>query len=161
MLFCYNRGMGELSIRISIERQVLYLEKYGSILRSFPVSTASAGTGTEPMSYKTPLGNFRVAEKVGEGCPEGTIFRSRTPAGIWSKEDLGEQEDDLITSRILWLDGLDEENRNTKDRFIYIHGTNHEEEIGSPASCGCIRMLNADIIEIFDAVEEGTHVIIE
>jgi len=64
-------------------------------------------------------------------------------------------------SRILWLDGLDQDNANTRRRFIYIHGTKHEDEVGSPASRGCVRMRNADIIDLFDLVEEGTAVVIE
>ena len=64
-------------------------------------------------------------------------------------------------SRILWLDGLDEHNANTRGRFIYIHGTKHEDKIGTPASRGCVRMRNADVIDLFDRVEEGTPVVIE
>ena len=64
-------------------------------------------------------------------------------------------------SRILWLDGSDEHNANTRDRYIYIHGTRHEDKIGTPASCGCVRMRNADVIELFDLVDEGTPVVIE
>jgi lipoprotein-anchoring transpeptidase ErfK/SrfK len=64
-------------------------------------------------------------------------------------------------SRILWLDGLDEHNANTRERFIYIHGTKHEDKIGSPASCGCVRMRNADVVELFDLVDHDTQVIIE
>jgi hypothetical protein len=70
------------------------------------------------------------------------------------------QGDDLIMSRILWLDGLDAANANTHARYIYIHGTNHEEKIGEPASHGCIRMKNADIAELFELVEVGTPVVI-
>jgi lipoprotein-anchoring transpeptidase ErfK/SrfK len=69
-------------------------------------------------------------------------------------------EDDLIMSRVLWLDGLEPENANTFDRYIYIHGTNHEESIGQPASHGCVRMRNADVAELFDLVEVGTEVVI-
>jgi lipoprotein-anchoring transpeptidase ErfK/SrfK len=70
-------------------------------------------------------------------------------------------DDDLVMSRILWLDGLEEHNANTRDRYIYIHGTNHEHKIGEPASHGCIRMTNVDVIELFDLVDEQTPVIIE
>jgi lipoprotein-anchoring transpeptidase ErfK/SrfK len=68
------------------------------------------------------------------------------------------ETEDWITSRILWLDGLDADNRNTKGRYIYIHGTKHEDRIGVPDSHGCIRMRNADVIELFDLVQEGTPV---
>lgn len=85
----------------------------------------------------------------------GTIFRGRVPLG--PGDPLPDTED-WITSRILWLDGLDSDNANTKDRFVYIHGTKHEDRIGQPDSHGCIRMRNADVIELFDLVREGTSV---
>jgi len=87
--------------------------------------------------------------------PAGTVFAARIPVG--PDEPLPETED-WITSRILWLEGVDPENANTKQRFIYIHGTKHEDRIGSPDSHGCIRMRNADVIELFDLVQEGTPV---
>ena len=87
--------------------------------------------------------------------PAGTVFKGRKPVRDpvdWSTEP------DLITSRILWLDGLVEENAETRDRYIYIHGTNQEQLIGQAASSGCIRMRNADIIRLFDQVEVGALV---
>ena len=87
--------------------------------------------------------------------PLGTVFKSRRPVKA-TKKML--REDDLVMTRILWLDGLDSGNANTYGRFIYIHGTNHEGQIGEPASHGCIRMRNADVIELFDLVQEGTPV---
>ena len=107
---------------------------------------------------KTPIGRFRVAEKIGSDLPSGTIFRSRVPL---KPDDPRPPTEDLVMSRILWLDGLDEHNANTRERFIYIHGTKHEGKIGSPASCGCIRMRNADVVELFDLVDHDTPVIIE
>ena len=68
--------------------------------------------------------------------------------------------EDFVTTRILWLDGLDEENANTRDRYIYIHGTRHEDGIGTPDSHGCIRMRNADVVELFNLVDETTQVVI-
>ena len=90
--------------------------------------------------------------------PGGTIFRSRVPL---KPDDSLPPTEDLVMSRILWLDGLDEHNANTRDRYIYIHGTRHEDKIGTPASCGCVRMRNADVIELFDLVDEGMPVVIE
>jgi hypothetical protein len=90
--------------------------------------------------------------------PAGTIFQSRVPL---KPSDPFPPTEDLVMSRILWLDGLDEHNANTRERFIYIHGTKHEGKIGSPASCGCIRMRNADVVELFDLVDHNTPVIIE
>ena len=107
---------------------------------------------------KTPTGRFCVAKKIGGDMPSGTIFRSRVP--LTPDEPLP-PTGDLVMSRILWLDGLDEQNANTRDRFIYIHGTKHEDKVGSPHSCGCVRMRNADVIELFDLVDEGTPVVIE
>ena len=107
---------------------------------------------------KTPIGQFRIAEKIGGDSPTGTIFRSRVP--LDPDQPLPHTED-LVMSRILWLDGSDEHNANTRDRYIYIHGTRHEDKIGTPASCGCVRMRNADVIELFDLVDEGTPVVIE
>lgn len=104
---------------------------------------------------KTPLGRFRIAEKIGAGEPSGTIFKSRRPIGSLQKS---KATGDLVVSRILWLDGLEAENANTYKRYIYIHGTNHEDKIGEPASHGCIRMKNVDVVELFDLVEVDTPV---
>ena len=89
--------------------------------------------------------------------PHGTIFRSRVPLG---PEDPLPSTEDLVMSRILWLDGADEHNANTRDRFIYIHGTKHEDKMGIPDSHGCIRMRNADVVELFNLVDETTQVVI-
>jgi lipoprotein-anchoring transpeptidase ErfK/SrfK len=99
-----------------------------------------------------------VAEKIGADMPASTIFQSRVPL---KPDDPLPPTEDLVMSRILWLDGLDEHNANTRERFIYIHGTKHEGKIGGPASCGCIRMRNADVVELFDLVDHDTPVIIE
>jgi lipoprotein-anchoring transpeptidase ErfK/SrfK len=109
----------------------------------------------EEGSRKTPLGRFKIGQKIGHGVPRGTVFRSRVPL---SPGEALPKTEDLITSRILWLEGLEPHNANTKDRFIYIHGTKHEDRIGRPDSHGCIRMRNADVIELFDLVQEGTPV---
>ena len=106
---------------------------------------------------KTPTGRFRIAEKIGGAAPSGTIFQGRVP--LKPGEPLPPTED-LVISRILWLDGLEEHNANTRERFIYIHGTKHEDKIGSPASHGCVRMRNADVIDLFDLVDEDTPVVI-
>src|SRR3954469_15297054 len=142
-------------LEISVRDQSLSLRRGGELVRSYPISTSRFGLGTEEGSKKTPLGRFRIAEKIGAGAPSGTVFRARVP--LTSDDELPETED-LITSRILWLDGIDEENRNTKQRYIYIHGTKHEDRIGRPDSHGCIRMRNADVIELFDIIQEGAQV---
>lgn len=107
---------------------------------------------------KTPTGRFRISERIGAGMPLGTVFKSRRPVKTTEKVL---REEDLVMTRILWLDGLDPANANTHDRYIYIHGTNHEELIGEPASHGCIRMRNADLVELFGQVEVGTPVVIK
>jgi lipoprotein-anchoring transpeptidase ErfK/SrfK len=146
------------SIHISVRDQQLTVKEDETPIRTYPVSTSRFGIGTEQGSLKTPTGRFRVAEKIGGDTPPGTIFQSRVPL---KPEDPRPPTEDLVMSRILWLDGLDEHNANTRERFIYIHGTKHEGKIGSPASCGCIRMRNADVVELFDLVNHDTPVIIE
>ena len=146
------------SIHVSIRDQRLTLTENETSIRSYPVSTSRFGIGTEEGSMKTPIGQFRIAEKIGGDSPAGTIFRSRV--SLDPDQPLPYTED-LVMSRILWLDGSDEHNANTRDRYIYIHGTRHEDKIGTPASCGCVRMRNADVIELFDLVDEGTPVVIE
>ena len=148
---------GRTKIDISIKNQQLTITRDGERLRSFPISSSRFGVGTEEGSNKTPLGNFRIAEKIGHGAAPGTIFKSRT--ALRPDDPLPDTED-FVTSRILWLDGLDTENANTRDRFIYIHGTKHEDRIGTPDSHGCIRMRNTDVIELFDLVDETTQVVI-
>jgi len=146
------------NIHISIRDQRLTLTEGETLVRTYPVSTSRFGIGTEEDSMKTPIGRFRVAEKIGDGLPSDTVFQSRVPL---KADDPLPPTEDLVMSRILWLDGLDEHNANTRDRFIYIHGTKHEDKIGNPASHGCVRMRNADVIELFDLVDEGAPVIIE
>jgi L,D-transpeptidase YbiS len=146
------------NIHISIGDQRLTLMEDETPIRSYPVSTSRFGIGTEEGSMKTPTGRFRVAEKIGGGLPSDSVFQSRMP--LRPGDPLPPTED-LVMSRILWLDGLDEHNANTRDRFIYIHGTKHEDKIGNPASHGCVRMRNEDVVELFDLVDEGAHVTIE
>ena len=146
------------SIHISVRDQQLTVKEDETPIRTYLVSTSRFGIGTEQGSLKTPTGRFRVAEKIGGDTPPGTIFQSRVPL---KPNDPRPPTEDLVMSRILWLDGLDEHNANTRERFIYIHGTKHEGKIGSPASCGCIRMRNADVVELFDLVDHDTPVIIE
>jgi L,D-transpeptidase YbiS len=142
-------------IVIDSRTQLLSLFRGDERVFEASVSTSRFGLGFENGSRKTPTGKFRVDQKIGDGMPVGTVFKGRQPVTTpldWAKEP------DLITSRILWLDGLDEENAQTKDRYIYIHGTNQEQLIGQAASSGCIRMRNADVIRLFDQVEVGALV---
>jgi len=148
----------QATIHISVRAQELTLKRGRKKLATYPVSTSRFGLGSEEGSMKTPTGRFRIEEKIGDGMPLGTVFKSRRPVKA-TKKLL--REEDLIMTRILWLEGLDARNANTHERFIYIHGTNHEEKIGKPASHGCIRMRNADLLELFELVKQGTPVVIK
>jgi L,D-transpeptidase YbiS len=147
----------QLKIDISIGKQRLVVKRRRRVLRTYPISTSRFGTGSEKGSLKTPLGEFRIAEKIGHDAAPGTIFKARAPL---KPGDPLPNTEDLITSRILWLDGMETHNANTRERYIYIHGTKHEDRIGTPDSHGCVRMRNADVIDLFDLVEEGTPVFI-
>ncbi len=149
--------MQKSSILVSIRDQELRLRRGRKIVRRYPVSTSRFGLGTVEGSFKTPLGRFRISDKIGAEMPIGTIFVGRIPL---TEDDPRPRTNDLVLSRILWLDGLETNNANTHDRFIYIHGTRHECKVGQPDSHGCIRMRNADVIELFDLVEAGTPVTI-
>jgi lipoprotein-anchoring transpeptidase ErfK/SrfK len=146
------------TIHVSIGDQRLTLNEDEQPIRTYPVSTSRFGVGTEEGSLKTPTGRFRVAQKIGGGMPSGTVFVGRVPL---ETDKMPPPTEDLVMSRILWLDGLDEHNANTRDRFIYIHGTRREDKIGEAASHGCVRMRNEDVIELFELVGEGTPVVIE
>jgi lipoprotein-anchoring transpeptidase ErfK/SrfK len=146
-----------LHIQVSIRDQELKLRRGRTVIRRYPISTSRFGLGSEHGSHKTPLGEFRISDKIGETMPAGTIFVGRVPL---KPDDPLPATEDLVLSRILWLDGLEPHNTNTRDRFIYIHGTRHENKIGKPDSHGCIRMRNADVIELFDLVDVETPVTI-
>lgn len=147
-----------MKIVISIHDQNLIFSDGDTIL-IYPVSTSKFGEGFEEGSGKTPTGEFSVCEKIGVNAERGMIFKNRIPTG--QTADIGKCESDVITSRILRLDGLDNYNSNTLDRYIYIHGTSDEANIGKKASFGCIRMKNDDIIELFSYVRTGCKVYIK
>lgn len=153
-------------IRVSIGIQRLDLleidaENSEQVLSTFPVSTSGFGVGSEPGSNKTPLGRFVIGEKIGQGEPLGAVFVGRVPTGEISPFESPDDPADRITTRILWLEGREPHNSNTRDRYIYIHGTNHEERLGEACSHGCVRMSNADVAHLFDLVEPGSEVCIE
>ncbi len=130
------------------------------INNAYDVSTGKAGFGYESGSGKTPTGIHRIKEKYGDDAQIGTIFKGRQNTGRIAKiyESEYDSPADFLTSRIMWLDGCDEQNSNTHSRLIYIHGTSEEGLIGTPASHGCIRMKNRDVIELYDLVDIGTYV---
>lgn len=145
-----------MRLSISIDEQVLRVISGDQCIREYPVSTASNGEGFDVGSYRTPTGKFRICERIGDGEPSGTIFKARVPVGLWNPSDV--TDDDLILTRILRLEGLESMNANTFERCIYIHGTNREDQIGNPESHGCIRLSNADIIELFDMTSVGDDI---
>jgi lipoprotein-anchoring transpeptidase ErfK/SrfK len=146
-----------MHIYISIGEQKLRLVEGDALVAEYVVSSAANGIGFEEGSYCTPTGRFEVSEKIGDGEPLRTIFKSRKPIGVW---DGTPSDEDMILSRILRLNGLDAQNANSMERYIYIHGTNHEALLGEPSSHGCIRMANADIVELFDRIELGAPLLI-
>lgn len=145
-----------LRITVSVATQQMVVWEGPRQIRTWPCSTSRFGLGYEPGSNKTPLGGFVIREKHGEGAAFGTVFKSRQPVGQWTADQI--TTDDLILSRILWLDGLEKRNANTWGRYIYIHGTNDERLLGRPASHGCVRLSNQAVIELYDVVPLGTTV---
>jgi L,D-transpeptidase YbiS len=128
----------------------------------YTVSTSRYGLGEESGSYRTPRGWHKIAAKIGHDAPWGTHFKARKPTGkIWPQDFHEADEEDLILTRILWLSGLESHNTNTLTRYIYIHGTQDESNLGRPMSLGCIRMSNDDVIDLFHRVEEGTKIFIQ
>ncbi|MEJ2060276.1 MAG: L,D-transpeptidase [Gammaproteobacteria bacterium] len=152
-------------IIISVDRQRLYLFDRDRLLSSWPVSTSKLGTGMRQGSDKTPLGVHYVREKIGADAPPGTIFRGRRDTGKVADilKTRTPSPEDLVTSRILWLSGLEPGVNEGGDvdsfhRYIYIHGTDEEGFIGTPASHGCVRMRNADVISLFRDIPPRTLV---
>lgn len=143
-------------LEVSIATQVLSLWDGQRLVKSWPCSTSKYGIGFEEGSFRTPLGWFRIAEKHGDGAAERTIFKARKAVGEWLEGE--EVEKDLVLGRILWLEGMEERNANTFGRYVYIHGTNGEGKIGQRASEGCIRLRNADVVELYELVEVGMPV---
>ena len=153
-------------IFVDSAKQCLYwLDIDAANNRSYQVSTAANGIGNRVDSYMTPRGIHRIRQKIGGGAPRGMVFEAREPTGRIAR-NLDNRDHDEITSRIMWLDGLQPGiNRDgecdTFSRYIYIHGTSDERRIGLPVSAGCIRMRNDDVIELFDEVLVNDLVVIE
>jgi hypothetical protein len=157
--------MPKRSLYIEVSNQLLSCLESGEIIRSYPVSTALAGTGECRDSGCTPRGKHKIRLKIGDGCPLNSVFVGRRPTGEVYDETLAKlaPERDWILTRILWLSGMQSGiNRgggvDTLSRYIYIHGTADEHLIGRPVSHGCIRMRNLDMLELFDWVSNGMTV---
>ena len=162
--------MSEVSrIVVNISRQRLYcIGDDDIILNEYPVSTSRFGVGNQSGSFKTPSGVHSIAQKIGGGCTINEVFVGRQPMGLLNELKRANKTlpDDIISSRILWLRGVQPginqgDGIDSYQRYIYIHGTAEEDKIGFPASHGCVRMRNKDVIELFDLVDEGYKVDIQ
>ena len=150
----------------SIAQQRLYHYRNETCVREYTTSTSRRPPSCVQDSLGTPTGLHFVDEKIGQGAPLGMVFKGRVPIGKCVHElSAEENRKNLVTTRILWLRGL-EPGKNagtgcdTHDRYIYIHGTNHEELLGTPDSHGCLLMANHEVVELFNAIPSGSLVLI-
>lgn len=149
-----------LLLAVSVAAQTASLFASGKRVKTMPASTSRFGIGQVMGSNRTPLGLHRVAEKIGAGRPPGAVFKSRQVVGHVSQPEFADAK---ITTRILWLEGLQPGfnqggNVDSHARYIYIHGTASQPSIGRPASCGCIHLADADLIPLFDELPGGSLV---
>lgn len=151
---------------VRISTHTLQFYRKGELVRAYTISTSRRPPSNIKGSLGTPRGLHEIAERIGAGHAPGMVFKSRIPTGQHYTEIPGwENETNLITTRILWLRGLEPGvNRggdvDTYDRYVYVHGTNHEQRIGEPLSSGCVLMRNLDIIELYEDVRAGDQVLI-
>lgn len=162
---CTGRELGTRLLLVSIASQTLQLFVNGELAAQYPVSTARNGVGCDDGSGCTPLGWHQISEKIGAGSPLGSLFRGRVATGEVADNLCSDACDDLITSRILWLRGLETgincgAGVDSHARYIYLHGTAQEHLIGRPVSHGCIRLRNHNVIQLFDRVYTGAAVCI-
>ncbi len=168
MQTCHRLGIkpAERLLFVRISTQTLQFFRQGVLVRSFAISTSLRPPSNLKGSLGTPRGLHEIAERVGAGQPPGMVFKARIPTGQhFSELPPSADTGNLITSRILWLRGLESGvNRggavDTYDRYVYIHGTNHEDRIGQPQSGGCVLMRNLEIVELYEAVRAGDLVMI-
>ena len=166
---CEELGVEDFldSIYVSIQKQRLFHYRGETLVKCYAASTSREKPSNLENSLGTPNGLHRIAKKIGGDAPVGMVFKGRKAIGLRYWENLETRSrDNLITSRILWLEGLEEgvnkgDGCDSHDRYIYIHGTNYEDEVGTPASHGCILLTNNDIMELFRKVEEQAVVLIE
>ena len=145
-----------VEVLVSVADQKMVLLCDGCIVSKYRISTSKFGVGDSFGSYKTPLGKMRVCEKIGESLDPGTVIKNRSATGEILKVNAPGR--DPIVTRILWLEGLENQNRNARTRGIYIHGTPEERTLGEPKSWGCIRMRSSDVMELFERIPTGTPV---
>lgn len=151
-----NCSTSRQELRVSVHDQKMALYDQGQLVRVYGVSTSRFGCGDGRSTCCTPMGKMKVAKKIGDGMPPGMVFKSRRPTGEVLRPDAPGR--DPIVTRILWLSGTERKNRNTFGRYIYIHGTPEERNIGQAASYGCIRMRSMDIIDLYNRVPIGSTV---
>ena len=157
LFFCSCQSLDQRQhLLVSVAEQRMVLVEDGRPVANFPISTSKFGLGDERNSYRTPLGTMVVARKIGCHAPKGAVFRSRQWTGEVLPPDAPGR--DPILTRIVWLRGIEAQNRNAFPRMIYIHGTTEERRLGQPVSYGCIRMASADIIELYNRIGVGTPV---
>jgi lipoprotein-anchoring transpeptidase ErfK/SrfK len=143
-------------ILVSVADQRLALYHKERLLGRYPISTSKFGLGDRPGSRATPLGRMEVAKMIGDGAPLGAVFKSRHRTGEVLRPDAPGR--DPIVTRIVWLKGLEPQNRHAFARCIYIHGTPEERNVGHPASFGCVRMRSMDMLTVFNAIGVGATV---
>jgi hypothetical protein len=157
---------GERVLLVRIGTGTLQFFRKGALVKSYAISTSKRPPSNVKNSLGTPRGLHEIAERIGAGQPPGMVFKSRVSTGQhYSEIPDQEAETNLITSRILWLRGLEPGvNRggdvDTYERYVYIHGTNHEARLGTPLSSGCVLMRNLDIVELYEDVRVGDMVLI-
>lgn len=155
-------------LEVKISAQTLSVVENNNVIKQYIVSTGKNGVGEKYGSEQTPRGLHVIRAKIGANQPENTVFIARRPTGEIFTPELREKypQRDWILTRIFWLCGLEpQKNRfgdvDTMRRFIYIHGTPDDVELGVPGSRGCIRMRNSEIIELFNKIPAGTHISIK
>ncbi|MEC7861443.1 MAG: L,D-transpeptidase [Verrucomicrobiota bacterium] len=156
---CTSRKLSGDRIVVSVYDQRLSLIGKEGPVKTYPISTSKYGLGSQSRSYKTPLGRMYVCKMIGGGVRAGSVFKSRRPTGEVVRPNSPGR--DPIISRIIWLEGLERFNHNTKERLIYIHGTPEERTIGTPSSYGCIRMRSRDVIDLYSRIRVGTRVYVK
>lgn len=159
----------ERALLVRIETQTMQFFRAGGLVRAYTISTSRRPPSNIKNSLGTPRGLHEIAERIGAGQPPGMVFKSRRPTGFHfsepSMQEASAASTALVTTRILWLRGLEPGVNlggevDSHDRYIYIHGTNREDLIGTPQSSGCIVMRNLDIIDLYEQVRAGDMVLI-
>lgn len=153
---------------VSISKKKLFHYSFGSQVKVYDVSTSVKPSSCVENSFGTPTGLHQIERKIGHEAPPGTVFRGRVSVGkcYWELPVEEQQKGNLITSRILWLKGLEPginsgPGVDTFNRYVYIHGTNNEERIGQPLSAGCVLLRNFEMIHLFDRIPLHSQVLIE